>query len=490
MINIGVFAHELGHAFSLPDFYDTDGTDSGGDNEGLGHWCLMSSGSWRYSYSPAHISAWGKLYMGWVTPLLITDRDSLGIVIPNVEENEFIIKVHTSRMHAQEYYLIENRQPVGFDEHLHESGLLIYHINDQVTTRNRNPADLRWAVEQADGRFDLENNSNRGDNGDPWPGVWDNRHFWYGSTPSSETRSGVDSDVDVILQSGSGNTMTIDITAIPAFSLTGPNDGSLLAVVSPDLAWSQYSPPPDWNTVRYEVQIDTTSLFSTAMLDTSVTLGLTWTGSLIENKTYYWQVRAFDDLGNSRLNSGGPRTLSVDTTAPVLSLGALRNPILTDQLDLYLVATEALDSYSLTVDGTAQALTGVSATDAFILVADYTLVSTGTLSLHGQGADAAGNSDSVDAQLSVAAVSAASTTDFSSADGLLAVRVPSGVVMQEGFAVVMQREDSERAFAGRALPDGLGGGTSEGRPVSAKSRHKDAGRPGGKDGSCAKRDIL
>ncbi len=466
MINIGVFAHELGHAFGLPDLYDTDGDGSGGDSEGLGHWSLMATGSWRRSYSPAHIGAWGKVDLGWVTPLLITDKDSLGIVIPNVEENEFIIKVHTSRMNAQEYFLIENRQPIGFDEHLHGSGLLIYHINDQVITRNRNPADLRWAVEQADGRFDLENNTNRGDSGDPWPGAWDNRYLWYGSTPSSQTRSGEDSYVEVTLQTGSGNTMTVDIISTPAFELTGPDDGSLLAVASPDLTWGQYTPPPDWSTIKYEVQLDTTSSFATAKLDTTVTTGLTWTGSLIENKTYHWQVRAYDDLGNSRLNSGGPRTLMVDATAPVLSLGVLRNPVLTDQLDIYLVATETLDSYSLTVDGTALVLTGVSATDAFILVGDYTLISTGTLSLHGEGADAAGNSDSVDAQLSVAAVSAASTTDFSSADGMLAVRVPSGVVMQEGFAVVMQREDSERAFAGRALPYGLGGGTSEGRPVS------------------------
>jgi M6 family metalloprotease-like protein len=466
MIDIGVFAHELGHAFGLPDHYDTDGDASGGTSEGLGHWCLMATGSWRRSYSPAHISAWGKVDMGWVTPLLITDRDSLGIAIPNVVENEFIIKVHTSQMHAEEYYLIENRQQIGFDEHLYESGLLIYHINDQITTRNKNPADLRWAVEQADGRFDLENDSNRGDSGDPWPGVWDNRHFWFGSTPSSETRSGNDSYVDIILQSGSGSTMTIDIIATPAFTLTGPDDGSLLTVATPNLSWENYFPPPDWDTVNYEVQVDTTSSFATAMLDTTAATGLTWTGTLTENKTYYWQVRAFDDLGNSRLNSGGPRTLMVDATAPVLSLGALRNPILTDHLDIYLVATEVLDSYSLTVNGTALTLAGVSATDAFILVGDFTLVSTGTLSLHGEGADAAGNSDSVDAQLSVASVSAVATTDISSPDGIMTVRVPSGVVTQEGFAVVMQREDSERAFAGRILPSGLGGGSSDGRPVS------------------------
>jgi len=102
MIDIGVFTHELGHAFGLPDFYDTDDEDSGGESEGLGHWCLMATGSWQRSFSPAHMGAWCKIDLGWVTPVEITDRDTLDIAIPRVEDNEAIIKVHTSQMDPQE----------------------------------------------------------------------------------------------------------------------------------------------------------------------------------------------------------------------------------------------------------------------------------------------------------------------------------------------------------------------------------------------------
>ncbi len=37
---IGVFAHEFGHIFGIPDLYDTDGS-----SEGLGNWCLMAGGA-------------------------------------------------------------------------------------------------------------------------------------------------------------------------------------------------------------------------------------------------------------------------------------------------------------------------------------------------------------------------------------------------------------------------------------------------------------
>lgn len=62
MIQIGVFCHEFGHAFGLPDLYDING---GGAN-GLGHWCLMSAGNWNDPESPAHMSAWTAAELGWV----------------------------------------------------------------------------------------------------------------------------------------------------------------------------------------------------------------------------------------------------------------------------------------------------------------------------------------------------------------------------------------------------------------------------------------
>jgi len=63
---IGVFAHEFGHAFGLPDLYDTNG---GG--QGIGEWGLMGSGNWQYPYNPAHMSAHSKIQLGWLSSQVV-----------------------------------------------------------------------------------------------------------------------------------------------------------------------------------------------------------------------------------------------------------------------------------------------------------------------------------------------------------------------------------------------------------------------------------
>jgi M6 family metalloprotease-like protein len=449
MINIGVFCHELGHAFGLPDFYDTDVGGSGGDSEGLGHWCLMSSGSWRNSYSPAHMGAISKLMLGWVDPLVLTDSDTLDLAVPRVGDNEFIVKIQTSQMNPQEYFLVENRQAYGFDQHLHGTGLVVYHVDDSVSSNNKNPNNLRWAVEQADGLFNLENNQNRGDGGDPWPGSFENTAFGYDTVPSSETHAPLDSYFQLELLSASLDTMRVNIFGTPAFLLTGPSEVGYLADLTPDLTWESYSGVAGWGTVQYEVQVATETSFASALMDTSATNSFEWTGSLAENTIYYWRVRAFDSLGNSRINSGGHRQFVIDVNGPDLSIGALRNPIVRNELDLYLVSSEPLLSSSLSADGTDLSLTGVTAIESFIEVADYVITGTGTIVLHADGQDAAGNSSTADASLQIASISALSAGEILSADGVLTLQVPPGTVRSQAYAVVLSSEGTEGLF-GRA----------------------------------------
>jgi immune inhibitor A len=65
---VGVFAHEFGHDLGLPDLYDT----SGGADNGVGFWSIMSSGSWASDSpnaigdKPVHMGAWEKLALGWI----------------------------------------------------------------------------------------------------------------------------------------------------------------------------------------------------------------------------------------------------------------------------------------------------------------------------------------------------------------------------------------------------------------------------------------
>jgi len=69
--NVGVFSHEFGHDIGLPDTYDT--IYSGESSPSF--WDLMASGSWlgddiTLDTRPSHISIWGKMALGWVSPAL------------------------------------------------------------------------------------------------------------------------------------------------------------------------------------------------------------------------------------------------------------------------------------------------------------------------------------------------------------------------------------------------------------------------------------
>ena len=194
MIQIGVFAHEFGHAFGLPDLYDTDRSD--GDSEGVGNWCLMGAGSWggdnEHPERPAHLSAWAKSFLGWIFPHVVsTDEEFNPAEIPASETTRLAYKIPISQ---NQFYLIENRQRQGFDDKIRGSGLLIWKINNSVVTAglttNRVNADATnkgVELEQADGRNDLDALVNRADGGDVFPGSSDNRQF--DTSSSSNPRS-------------------------------------------------------------------------------------------------------------------------------------------------------------------------------------------------------------------------------------------------------------------------------------------------------------
>lgn len=182
LIEIGVFTHEYGHIFGLPDLYDTDNS-----SEGLGNWCLMAGGSWggngNTPHTPVHMSAWCKKQLGWITPIDITSYNP-DVVIPNVENNPVVYRMWRMGPINKEYFLIENRQKVKFDRYLYNNGLLIFHVDDNKTN-NRDENHYKVDLEQADGRRDLNMNRNRGDSGDPFPGSTNNTRFDVASTPNS-----------------------------------------------------------------------------------------------------------------------------------------------------------------------------------------------------------------------------------------------------------------------------------------------------------------
>lgn len=200
---VGVCAHELGHLlFGWPDLYDTDYSSNG-----IGNWCLMAGGSWNGGGDrPAHPSAWCKANQGWVE---VANQTTDGkATIADVKAGNTVHRLWTGGQASDEYFLIENRQKTGFDDHLPAGGLLVWHIDDTVAT-NTNENHYKVALEQADGRRDLELNvKNRGDAGDCFPGMAANKSFDGGSTPNSNSYAGSPTRVSVTEISDPGPTMT------------------------------------------------------------------------------------------------------------------------------------------------------------------------------------------------------------------------------------------------------------------------------------------
>jgi len=220
---VGVYAHEYGHVLGLPDQYDY-----GYESEGTGMLSLMAGGSWNawpyrtifWGNSPSHLDAWSKYRLGVLDPTVITTASA--VTLPPVETADVAYKMVVPNSGGREYFLLENRQPIGFDKGLlyafRSDGMLytlpvhdlaIYHIDDGVLTRNywypneaENWKEFRsegwrraWTGEshygisliQADGWRHLERGWNYGDPGDLFPGLWGVTSFGNGTSPNSSS---------------------------------------------------------------------------------------------------------------------------------------------------------------------------------------------------------------------------------------------------------------------------------------------------------------
>lgn len=214
---MGTFAHEFGHFLGLPDLYAISS---------IGEWGLMGHGSWlgggvgvKNGTSPAHLSAWSKYFLGWINPIKINST-MRNVEVTQIETNGSFYMIFNNGNDTPgnldwsynssgvggggtgEYFLIENRQRVGFDAYLPGTGLLVWHIDETET------GDL-VVLEQADGLADLNNGRNRGDAGDPFFSP-NKTSFTCNSNPNSSFYNN-SCEFGVTNISASANTMLMDL---------------------------------------------------------------------------------------------------------------------------------------------------------------------------------------------------------------------------------------------------------------------------------------
>jgi len=185
-LGIGVFVHEFGHVLGLADHYDVA--------YGLGtfnvkNWDTMANGSHNNDMNcPPLFSAFERAELGWLDyEMLNSEVDSVCTLPPlsqllpsqrpaNSQQptaNSLLTKAYRWSVpgtEGREFFVMENRQQVGFDESLPGHGMVVWHIDIDTAAWQKNIVNVlynhqRVAIVCADG---VESDATR--EGDPFPG--------------------------------------------------------------------------------------------------------------------------------------------------------------------------------------------------------------------------------------------------------------------------------------------------------------------------------
>ncbi|MCK5059243.1 MAG: M6 family metalloprotease domain-containing protein [Candidatus Aminicenantes bacterium] len=199
---LATFCHENGHMMcDYPDLYDY-----GHESSGIGDYCLMCSGG-RDEKNPTQICAYLKNASGWSTIIAqITHGAKISLT---AGKNQLAIYSRN----LNEYFIIENRNNVGRDASLPDSGLAIWHI-DELGDNNHEQMfpnkHYEVSLEQADNEFDLERRKNHGgDSGDLFHAGYKDK-FSDTTKPNSKWWDGSSSGLDIHNISKAGETIEFD----------------------------------------------------------------------------------------------------------------------------------------------------------------------------------------------------------------------------------------------------------------------------------------
>ena len=119
--SFGTICHEYTHCFGFPDFYY-------GRTQYVYSWELMDYGNYNGDgYMPPGYSAHERWLMGWLSPIELKETTTVTDMPALAEQGRaYLIR---NDGYENEYYIIENRQPLGWDAGLPGSGILVFHID-------------------------------------------------------------------------------------------------------------------------------------------------------------------------------------------------------------------------------------------------------------------------------------------------------------------------------------------------------------------------
>ena len=112
----------------------------------MGFWDPMSCHFYKREFPPLGISPWTNLRLGWADTKQVrvvkpTERTELLLgPLGDGSSEVLVVKIPLS---ATTYYLVENRQPVGFDRYLPGHGVLVMYADDMIAECRRGQAPVK-----------------------------------------------------------------------------------------------------------------------------------------------------------------------------------------------------------------------------------------------------------------------------------------------------------------------------------------------------------
>ena len=254
---IGTACHEFSHCLGLPDMYDT----SDNDNFGMNTWDVMDYGSYNDDgCTPAGYTSYERWFSGWLEPTELKSMTEIKGMKPLATSPEAYILYNEKN--KDEYYLLENRQPVDFDAGLYGHGLLILHVDYSssawaTNTVNNATDHQRMTIIPADNNLVYSLSSLKGD---PWPGITGNTALTNYTTPAAtlynENTDGtklMSKPIDSITEDEAAMTVSFvacrpELATPEVAEATGTENGT-----SYTLTW-----PAVKDAIGYEVELTTT----------------------------------------------------------------------------------------------------------------------------------------------------------------------------------------------------------------------------------------
>lgn len=161
VFNPKILIHETGHNLGLPDYYDYK--PGVGPDGGLGNFDMMDST--RYDHN-----CFTKMMLGWVTPKVISAGGDYSLR-PSSVAGDCLLVLPPGRISYPfgEFFLLENRRPVGNDAgDLVGGGLVVWHVDARLNPEKTNFLYNNQTTEhkllrilESDGEEEIEKGPNR-----------------------------------------------------------------------------------------------------------------------------------------------------------------------------------------------------------------------------------------------------------------------------------------------------------------------------------------